>query len=89
MSIYIPGMRMPQKDEVISIFSDGTTYLRSFALRLPISKSKAVAVPEHDGPLVDALDIINAFPDEFIFTNDQARALTNYIIPADKGDQNT
>lgn len=43
-----------------------------------------VPVPEHDGPLVDALDIINAFPDGFIFTNEQARALTNYIIPANK-----
>lgn len=41
-----------------------------------------VPVPEH-GPLVDALDVINTFPEEFIFTNEQARALTNYIIPAD------
>jgi hypothetical protein len=77
-------MGMPQRDEVITIYPDGTAHRHHLELRLHISESKAIPVPEHDGPLVDALDIINAFPDEFIFTNEQARALTNYIIPADK-----
>lgn len=40
-----------------------------------------VPVLDHKGPLVDALEVINTFPEEFIFTNEQARALTNYIIP--------
>lgn len=45
-----------------------------------------VPVPDH-GPLVDVLDVLDTFPDEYIFTNEQARALTNYIIPADKEDE--
>ena len=45
-----------------------------------------VPVPPH-GPLVDTLDVINAFPDGYVFTNEQARALTNYIIPAEEGER--
>lgn len=51
--IYIPGMEMPQKDEVITIFPDGTAHLHHLGLRLNISQSKAVPVPEH-GRLIDA-----------------------------------
>lgn len=45
--IYIPGMEMPQKDEVITIFPDGTAHLHHLGLRLNISQSKAVPVPPH------------------------------------------
>lgn len=51
--IYIPGMEMPQRDEVITIFPDGTAHRHHLGLRLHISESKAVPVPEH-GRLVDA-----------------------------------
>lgn len=87
--IYIPGMEMPTGNDVltIAIDSDGRLYSIYFSdgkLGINSLHKNVIPVPEHDGPLVDALDIINAFPDEFIFTNEQARALTNYIIPADK-----
>lgn len=45
--IYIPGMEMPQRDEVITIFPDGTAHLHHLGLRLNISQSKAVPVPPH------------------------------------------
>lgn len=53
MSVYIPGMKMPQRDEVITIYPDGTAHRHHLRLRLHISESKAVPVPEH-GRLIDA-----------------------------------
>lgn len=46
--IYIPGMGMPQRDEVITIYPDGIAHLNHLGLRLHISESKAVPVPEHE-----------------------------------------
>ncbi|MBR2697467.1 MAG: hypothetical protein IKE76_02665 [Clostridia bacterium] len=51
--IYIPSMEMPQRDEVISIYPDGTAHRHHLGLRLHISESKAVPVPDH-GRLIDA-----------------------------------
>ena len=47
VGIYIPGMEMPQRDEVITIYPDGTAHLNHLGLRLHINESKAVPVPEH------------------------------------------
>ena len=94
--IYIPSDKIPTKcwgctfrdpeyggDCVLMPSFDAGTYEEQLE-RCPFKEIRNWfgGVPEH-GPLVDALDVINAFPDEFIFTNEQARALTNYIIPAD------
>lgn len=45
--IYIPGMDMPGRDEVITIFPDGTAHRHHLPLGLNISKSKAIPVPDH------------------------------------------
>ena len=87
--IYIPGIEMQEncfecplnKDDGFGYFTCGVTKNECDWLKLP-DDCPLIPVPEH-GPLVDALDVINTFPEEFIFTNEQARALTNYIIPAD------
>lgn len=50
--IYIPNMGMPQRDEVITIYPDGTAHRHHLGLRLHISESKAIPVPEH-GDLID------------------------------------
>lgn len=55
--IYIPGIGMPQRDEVITIYTDGTAHRHHLGLRLSISESKAVPVPEH-GRLIDASEEI-------------------------------
>lgn len=78
--IYIPGMEMPKKDEVISIYSDGTAYRRSLALRLPISKSKALPVPEH-GRLIDA-DELNKKPKKCFRVQDGAFPKSEWFIRA-------
>ena len=51
--IYIHGMEMPQGDEVITVFPDGTAHRRHLGLNLHLSESKAIPVPEH-GRLIDA-----------------------------------
>lgn len=97
MSILIKGMEMPTSCpcELLGI---GYDLHCSFAGGIPArvkeyyeccqngtrpSWCPLIHVPPH-GPLVDALDIINAFPDEYVFTNEQARALTNYIIQGEE-----
>ena len=45
--IYIPGMGMPQRDEVITIYPDGTAHRHHLGLRLRISESKSIPVPDH------------------------------------------
>lgn len=50
--IYIPGMELPQRDEVITIYPDGTAHRHHLGLRLHISESKALPVPDH-GRLID------------------------------------
>lgn len=47
MSVYIKGMEMPQRDEVITIYPDGTAHRHHLGLRLRISESKAIPVPDH------------------------------------------
>lgn len=82
--IYIANMEMPKDEEIlcINIYPDGKVCIN---LDLDCKQvATAVPVPDHKGPLVDALEVINTFPEEFIFTNYQAKALTNYIIPADR-----
>lgn len=86
-SIYINGIEMPQDETqelCIVIRHDGTVY---HSLDLNCKKiANAIPVSYHKGPLVDVLEVLNTFPDDFIFTNEQVRALTNYIIPANKED---
>ena len=80
MSVYIKGFPLPNNCGACPLrlaWCRERIYMVTRPERCPL-----VPVPEH-GPLVDALDVINTFPEEFIFTNEQARALTNYIIPAD------
>lgn len=87
MSVYISGMEMPTRCYACPC-ADLEYYDCNLMPGTRIEQHKRlddcplVPVPPH-GPLVDALDVINAFPDVFVFTNEQARALTNYIIPAD------
>lgn len=87
MSILIPGMEMPTRCYACPC-ADLEYYDCNLIPGTRIEQHKRlddcplVPVPEH-GPLVDALDIINTFPDGYVFTNEQVRALTNYIIPAD------
>jgi hypothetical protein len=81
--IYIPGFFVPRKTGIVSIVlsGDGSALLCEDGAYKEI---KVIPVPAHKGPLVDALEVINTFPEEFIFTEEQARALTNYIITVDK-----
>lgn len=93
--IYIPGMEMPKGCAFCKISRrNGKKMICPFIWKCewdihdPMSADHRldncplIPVPEH-GPLVDALEVINTFSEEFIFTNEQAKALTNYIIPAD------
>jgi len=50
--IYISGMEMPKRDEVITIYPDGTAHRHHLGLRLNISEGKAVPVFDH-GRLID------------------------------------
>lgn len=83
MSIYISGLELPDKgfgnETIIRIQPDGVV-LDQYGHHLGLN---AIAVPKHNGPLISALEVINSFPDEYIFTNEQAKALLHYIIPAD------
>ena len=98
MGVYIKGMEMP-KSCPCELLGIGYDLCCSFACGIPArvkeyyecchnntrpSWCPLVPVPAHKGPLVDALEVINTFPEEFIFTEEQARALTNYIITVDK-----
>lgn len=55
MSIYISGMEMPTKakDEVITIYPDGTVLKYSLDSDFHNAKSRAIEVPPH-GRLIDA-----------------------------------
>ena len=85
MSVYIDGLEMPKEgnETIIRIQPDGVV-LDQYGHHLDLT---AIAVPKHDGPLISALEVINSFPDEYIFTNEQAKALLHYIIPADRGEE--
>ena len=83
--IYISNMEMPQRDEVITIYPDGTAHRRYLGLRLHISESKAVPVPEH-GRSIDADAIIQRIPIVSYEIYENIRALIDSaptIIPAD------
>lgn len=83
MGIYIHGMEMPKYREIIlRIDEKGEVYVYG---TYPTELHKAVPVPDH-GPLVDALKVVESFPEDHIFTNAQARALMNYVIPAEEGE---
>ena len=84
MSIYIDGLEIPKEgnETIIRIQPDGVV-LDQYGHHLNLT---AITVPKHDGPLISALEVINSFPDEYIFTNEQAKALLHYIIPADRGE---
>ena len=86
MSIYIGGLEMPKEgnETIIRIRPDGVV-LDQYGHHLDLT---AIAVPKHDGPLISALEVINSFSDEYIFTNEQAKALSHYIIPADQEESN-
>ena len=95
MSILIPGMEMPKScarcrcNRGCQTVNDRIARMDErpwFPSDHRHNDCPLVPVPEH-GPLVDALDIINTFPDDYVFTNEQARALTNYIIPADPAEE--
>lgn len=76
---------MPKEgnETIIRIQTDGVV-LDQYGHHLDLT---AIAVPKHDGPLISALEVINSFPDEYIFTNEQAKALLHYIIPADQEEE--
>jgi len=84
MSIYISGLELPDEgfgnETIIRIQPDGTV-LDQYGHYLGLN---AIPVPKHNGPLISALEVINSFPDEYMFTNEQAKALLHYIIPADQ-----
>lgn len=90
MSVLIKGMEMPTSccECPLTYYEDGACIFTGIeALSIGVQKDcPLVPVPEH-GPLVDVLDIINTFPDDYVFTNEQARALTNYIIRADPAEE--
>jgi len=56
--IYISNMGMPQRDEVITIYPDGTAHRHHLGLRLRISESKAVPVPEHGRLIIKDGEIV-------------------------------
>lgn len=99
MSILIRGMEMPNRcaecrlstaysfndRPLCDVLVEYMSYGDWEAKRL--DNCPLVPVPPHDGPLVSALEVIRSFPEEFVFTNEQARALTHYIIPADSGEE--
>ena len=86
MSVIVRGIEMPKSCALCKFRGAGETWCPFTLQEVPgntIPEDCPLSpVPPH-GPLVDALDIINTFPDEYVFTNEQARALTNYIIPAE------
>ena len=82
MSVYIPGISMPKEGGALCIIIHHDGKVCHFFDLQGERIATAVPVPPH-GPLVDVLEVVDTFPEEFIFTNEQARALTNYIIHAD------
>lgn len=77
---------MPEEgnETIIRIQTDGVV-LDQYGHYLDLT---AITVPKHNGPLISALEVIDSFPDEYIFTNEQAKALLHYIIPADQEESN-
>lgn len=83
--IYIPNMEMPGIGEGIFIYhKDSFAVLANVDGDGHVLKTvSAVPVPDH-GPLVDALKVIESFPEDHIFTSAQAHALLDYVIQASK-----
>ena len=84
MGVYLPNVDMPKDDKAVTIqiCPDGSIWQQ---YRGTVPNAKAIHVPKH-GPLVDVWNILNAFPDKYIFTNAQVKAFMNYIIPAEEGE---
>lgn len=85
--IYISGVSMPKEGGALCVIIHHDGKVCHFFDLQGERIATAAPVPEHHGPLVDALDVIGTFPDDYVFTNEQARALTNYIIPADPAEE--
>lgn len=87
MSILIKGMEMPTDCAMLlKIFPDGRVGVPvhlNWMGTMVVNDAEAVPVPDH-GPLVDALKVIESFPEDHIFTNAQAHALMDYVIPESK-----
>lgn len=84
--IYISNMRMPKRDEVITIYPDGTVHRRHLGLRFRISESKALSVPKH-GRVIDADAIIQRIPIASYEIYENIRLLIDSaptIIPAEE-----
>lgn len=87
--IYLPGMEMPQRDEVITIYPDGTAHRHHLGLRLNLSESKAIPVPDH-GDLIDR-DKLEKDLDKYIGGEESRSRFHHWVqvqdavIPMDKG----
>ena len=83
MSLYIPGLNLPPKDEAYEIYSDGSINLRrrneyGYDYDLWGKESRAIEVPEH-GRLVDADAFFSECPELTAYEQ-----IVKTIIPADK-----
>jgi len=91
--IYIPNMEMPNDcwDCPLIIEEESFSVCPQLA-RVIDDESKRpddchlIPVPDHKGPLIDVVELLDTFDDDYIFTNDQAKALLHYIISAESGD---
>jgi len=61
--IYVPGMDMPIGNEVIYIFSDGTTQKAVLAMLDTLETGKAIPVLDH-GRLIDADELAKTFRED-------------------------
>lgn len=94
--IYIPGMEMPRKGQMLVIFPDGASYVCFNGMRERMAQTTAVPVPDH-GRLIDAKWVRDAIipkwvenaDDSFMYKRgmeDAYEVVRNAptIIPADK-----
>lgn len=67
MGIYLPNMEMPQKEQMLIIFPDGTSYVCFNGMREHLAQTEAIPIPPH-GRLID----VDALKDN---------SITYYAIP--------
>lgn len=60
MGIYLPNMEMPQKNQMLVIFPDGTSYVCFNGMRERLTQTTAVPVPPH-GDLIDKKTVSENF----------------------------
>ena len=78
MGVYIKGMEMPRKGQMLVIFPDGTSYVCFNGMRERLAQTEAVPVPPH-GRLIDA-DAFLALINDSTILPDFLKCIINPLI---------